>query len=349
VEAPPIRRGNAVAATAGNFYVDSASRFAHQGNHEEEALGEASAEATGRRGGGTLIRRGNPPPAPPPADQDDDDAADQAAVTKTADQPAHQTSAPPPPTSSPPPPTSASDEAAVSSDVTLASEHGIVDAMFNYNATHMTENPMNNTAPSNVQMANGCSTMFIPQDRSTVHGCGGNKHCSCTSCKPGFAMVPLHHAQKTGICMGYSSHLALKCIRPNSRGQNNSPDDKDLLCTKALQVQTEFWYNNLKHQRLKKWFQRRLNKYPGVEKQTTDSKWTPTKMHIGIAVCNIHRQTVCMTTNHSSFCRAKKQVFCKSVCKMKRWAGEDRVYKNSCMPCPWFAGAVACRTAVMTS
>merc|ERR1711871_1349671 len=107
-----IRRGAAVAATAGNFYVDSAIQTGFQGNHEEEDLGEASGST------------------PPPADQDDD-AADEAAVTKTADQPAHQTS-------SPPPPTSASDEltvqqsAALSSDMALANEHGIVDTLFMY-------------------------------------------------------------------------------------------------------------------------------------------------------------------------------------------------------------------------
>merc|ERR1711959_725136 len=289
-----IRRGVAVAATAGNFHIESA----FMGNFEEEALGEAS--------------------APPPADQ-------ELTVQQSA---------------------------ALSNDMDLAAKHGIADAMFNYNATQITEIPMSNTplhhAPPWVK---GCSTIFIPQDRSTI--CGGSMHCSCTSCKPGFAMVPLYHAQKTGLCMRYSSHVAMKCIRPNSRKQDNSPDDRDLLCTKAIQVQTEFWYTSIKHKKLKAFFKNRLNKYPGALVKKSDGngveRWTPGDNHIGIAVCDIHKQTVCMTMGHTSFCRAKKQVFCQKVCKMKMWYGEDRIWKNSCMPCTWFAGAIACRTAIMTS
>jgi len=225
---------------------------------------------------------------------------------------------------------------------------------------HLRNTPLHHAPP----WVKGCSTIFIPQDRSTI--CGGSMHCSCTSCKPGFAMVPLYHEQKTGLCMRYSSHVAMKCIRPNSRNQDNSPDDRDLLCTKAIQVQTEFWYRSIKHDRLRAFFKDKLDKYPGALVKKTDGngveEWTPGDNHIGIAVCDIHKQTVCMTMGHTSFCRAKKQVFCLKVCKMKKWAGEDRIWMGkrtdsngverhwtSCMPCPKFAGAIACRSAVMTS
>jgi len=169
-----------------------------------------------------------------------------------------------------------------------------------YNSTHGEKMPQDLPGPPLYVplggRVDGCLTQIaVTRIKSTKNG------GTCTSCKPGYLFVMRYHKSKAGHCVKPRNLPVTKCARMDVDAYDNSPEDKNILCTKYV-IQSK-----------------KLSIRSNLSPEARDHfkpvlKGTAHMASLAVAQCAAWKSIAC----RSGKCTVKKEVKCLKVCQYQK-------------------------------